>query len=109
MTALLIGLALIAVIGVKYYTAVGHRNLERRLMGTRRDLDDARKSLKAARERQSEVNQQEELAVLRLQYMKDKIEDLKIQLATKDEPESIIARKDEKVAPIPAPPMFTRM
>lgn len=101
MTAILIGVALLAVIGVKYYTAVGQRNLERRLMRTRKDLDDARQALKDAKAKGAEVRAEEELAVMRLQYMKEKIEDLKIQLTTSDEQEGIVI-KDETPRPAPA-------
>lgn len=107
MTALLVFVAVAAVVGVKYYTAVGQRNLERRLMRTRRTLDEARQSLRDAKEKRATVGMDEELAVMRLQYMKEKIEDLKIQLTTNDESEGIVI-KDESPRPStpPNPSMF---
>jgi len=104
MTAFLIGLAVLAVVGVKYYTAVGARNLERRLMDTRRDLDEARKALKETKAHRATVKDDEELAIMRLQYMKEKIDDLKIQLTTSHEPEGIVIKDETPPRPAASAP-----
>ena len=106
MMALLIFLALVAVVGAKYYTAVGQRNLERRLMRTRKDLDDARQVLKGAKEKRSQVGENEELVLQRIQSLKEKIEDMNIQLTTSSEEADRIATKDESPRPMPDPSLF---
>ena len=72
----------LGVIGAKYYTAVGSRNLERRLNRVKAALDDAWRKLKTEREKQAEFVDQEELAVLRVRFMKELIEDIQIRLST---------------------------
>ena len=109
MSVLLIMVAIIAVVGVKYYTAVGQRNLERRLMRTRKDLDDAREVLREVKEKRAHVGEDEELVLRRIQYMKEKMEDMNIQLTTSTEESTEgIGKKDESSRPTgsPNPSMF---
>lgn len=69
------------VIGAKYYTAIGSRNLERRLNRVKAALEDARRRLKGERERQSAIAVEMELAELRVRYMKELIMDLQLRLS----------------------------
>lgn len=69
------------VVGAKYFTAIGTRNLERRLNRVKSALEGARNRLRAERERQAGVATQVELTELRVRYMKELIQDLNLRLA----------------------------
>lgn len=69
------------VIGAKYYTAVGTRNLERRLHRVKTTLEGSRNRLREERERQASVAVQVELTELRVRYMKELMQDIQIRLA----------------------------
>ena len=88
-------IALSVVVGVKYYTALGGRNLERRLGKVRGDLESARQQLRSVREKEGEVADEEAMAVLRVRYMKELIEDLRIRLASSDEDDEMQQKKAE--------------
>ncbi len=92
------------VIGAKYYTTLGHRKLERRLNRVKSDLEKARRRLKEEHEREKSIAQDEEIAELRLRYMKELIEDLHLRLNTSDNDRR--AEEKEEVAPLPS---FMRM
>ncbi|MDP6778326.1 MAG: hypothetical protein QGI83_16340 [Candidatus Latescibacteria bacterium] len=94
------------VIGVKYYTAVGGRRLERRLNVVRSDLERARQRLREERERQEEIRAEEEVAELRLRYMREIIEDLEHRMTGPLAAEKDIVEEKEEVIPLPS---FVRM
>ena len=71
----------IAVIGAKYYTAIGTRNLERRLNRVKDDLEAAKQSLRDELQKQTEIGTQEELNEQRVRYMKELIHDIQIRLS----------------------------
>ena len=95
--------ALVCVVGVKYYTALGSRSLERRLNRVKRDLDTSKQNLKAHREKFSETSQEEEEVEQRVRFAKEMIEDLKLRLNSKEEKEPQVEPKEE-----PAVPAFMR-
>ena len=72
------------VIGVKYYTAVGSRNLERRLNKIKADLEEARGHLQEVHEKEEQASQAEELAELRVRFMKELIQDIQYRLTQSD-------------------------
>jgi len=74
----------LAVIGAKYYTALGSRNLERRLNRVQADLEAARQGLREERQRQEQIGGQEELNELRVRYMRELINDIQIRLTQGD-------------------------
>ena len=65
------------VIGAKYFTAVGTRNLERRLNRVKAGLDKARADLKREHDRQAQIGADEEMAEMRVRFMKELMQDLK--------------------------------
>lgn len=69
------------VVGAKYFTAIGTRNLERRLNKVKSALEGARNRLRNERERQAGVATQVELTELRVRYMKELIQDINLRLA----------------------------
>lgn len=68
------------VIGAKYFTAIGTRNLERRLNRVKAGLDKARQALNQEREKQTSVASDEEMAEMRVRFMKELMQDLQIRL-----------------------------
>ena len=88
-------IALLVVVGVKYYSALGGRNLERRLGKVRGDLESARQQLRAVREKEGEIADDEQMSVLRVRYMKELIEDLQIRLASSGEDDEMPQKKPE--------------
>lgn len=84
------------VIGAKYYTAIGSRNLERRLNRVKSALEGARKRLREERERQSAIAVDMELAELRVRYMKELIMDLGLRQSRPAPDEKVL--RDEAVA-----------
>lgn len=86
----------LAVIGAKYYTAVGTRNLERRLNKVKDDLEAARQRLREERQKQSDIAEEEEHSELRVRYMKELIHDIQIRLTqTQENREEFIASQME--------------
>lgn len=86
----LIGLA--AVVGVKYYTSVGLRQLDRRLATVKRDLERSKEGRKEKQKEQEKVSEEEELCENRIRNMKDLISDLEYRLtaaATEEEEEKV--------------------
>ena len=90
-------LAFLGVGAVKYYTALGSRNLERRLNRVKSELDDARGRLKAAREKQINATEGEEEETLRLRYMKEMIDDIKARLSEREVNEPRPEEKKEEI------------
>lgn len=70
------------VIGAKYYTAIGTRNLERRLNRVKAGLEKSRQSLRQEREKQKQIEADEEMAEMRVRFMKELMQDLQIRLTT---------------------------
>lgn len=91
------------VVGVRYYTALGKRSLDRRFNRVRADLDRARQRLREQREQQTAATMEEELMVARVKYMKEMIEDLNHRLTTSERN----SRRVEEESPA-AVPMFIR-
>ena len=94
------------VIGVKYYTAVGGRRLERRLNRVRADLEKARARLRGERERQEEIRAEEEEVELRLRYMREIMEDLEHRMTGPHPEEKKAVEEKEEAIPLP---VFVRM
>ena len=90
-------LALLGVVAVKYYTALGSRNLERRLNRVKSELDDARERLKVAREKQTGATEDEEEETLRMRYMKEMIDDILMRVGARDDNEQRKEVKKEEV------------
>ncbi len=84
-------LTLVAVVGVKYYTSVGLRQLDRRLASVKRDLDRSKSGLKGKREEQETVSAEEDMCENRIRNMKDLISDLEYRLtvASTEEEETV--------------------
>ena len=76
---------LLIVFGVKYYTSLEMRKLERRLEKVKDDLQSAKEKLQQAQERLSNVQQEEELFGTRQRAMKETIEDIQMRLTSKEE------------------------
>lgn len=72
----------VGVIGAKYYTAIGTRNLERRLNRVKAGLEKSRQALRQEREKQTQVASEEEMAEMRVRFMKELMQDLQIRLTT---------------------------
>ena len=88
------------VIGAKYYTALGTRNLERRLNRVKAGLEKVRQDLRQERERQSGVASDEEMAEMRVRFMKELMQDLQIRLSGVDAPKIEMPRKDDIAAAV---------
>ena len=78
---------LIAVVGVKYYTSVGLRQLDRRLLAVKRDLERTKSGRAEKLEEQREAAAEEDLYEVRIRNMKELISDLEYRLAMKSEAE----------------------
>lgn len=76
---------LIVVVGVKYYTSVEMRKLERRLETVKNGLQQMKDRLQAAQDRQKSVESEETMFVERLRVMKEIIQDIQFRLTTTDE------------------------
>ncbi len=88
------------VIGAKYYTAIGTRNLERRLNRVKAGLEKARQELRQEREKQTRVSADEELAEMRVRFMKELMQDLQIRLTGGGVSQKEFVRKDEIAAAV---------
>ncbi len=93
-------LMFIGVIGAKYYTAIGTRNLERRLNRVKAGLEKARQELRQEREKQTRVAADEELAEMRVRFMKELMQDLQIRLTGGGVSQKEFVRKDEIAAAV---------
>jgi len=91
---------LLIVFGVKYYTSVEMRKLERRLEKVKDDLQRAKEKLQQAQERQSNVQQEEEVFGARQRAMKETIEDIQMRMSAKE----AAAAEDVVVADSAPPP-----
>ena len=92
-----VAIALFGVIAVKYYTAVGRRNLDERLNRVKGALVDAREKLKSARKEQAEVNEEMEVMEERIRRMKEIIDDLGLRMQVKEEPEEKVEKVEKPV------------
>lgn len=79
--------AFAGVVGVKYYTSMGMRKLERRLRGVQQDLDKVKTQRRDKEDEQKEMSAEEEKCEQRIRSMKDIINDLEYRLTTSKEPE----------------------
>jgi hypothetical protein len=68
------------VIGAKYFTALGTRNLERRLNRVKAGLDKSRQALDQERQKQTSVASDEEMAEMQVRFMKELMQDLQMRL-----------------------------
>ncbi len=80
-------ITLAAVVGVKYYTSVGLRQLDRRLASVKRDLERSKEGRKEKQQAQAEVAEEEEICETRIRNMKDLISDLEYRLTVAPEEE----------------------
>jgi hypothetical protein len=88
------------VIGAKYFTAIGTRNLERRLNRVKAGLEKSRQELREERDKQTRVSSDEELAEMRVRFMKELMQDLQIRLTGGGVPHKEFVRKDEIAAAV---------
>ena len=79
--------SVLAVVLVKYYTAMEMRKLEARLDAAKSDLEQYRKRLQDAQEVLDNVRAEEEQHEIRLRFMKELIEDLDMRLMRVESPE----------------------
>ena len=84
---ILVLVALAGVVGMKYYTSVGMRKLERRLRGVQQDLDTVKSQKKEKEEEQKAMSAEEDLCEERIRSMKDIINDLEYRLTPSKEAE----------------------
>jgi len=80
-------LALTVVVGVKYYTSVQMRNLERRLGEVKDGLQKAKNIFLEKQATRNEAELEENHFTDRIRSMKEIIQDTQIRLTVKDEPE----------------------
>ncbi len=88
----------VVVFGVKYYTSIEMRKLERRLNKVKDDLHLAKEKLHQAQESQNGVQTEEQMFEERFRRIKETIEDIQMRLSAKDE------RETEEVVADSAPP-----
>jgi predicted nucleic acid-binding Zn-ribbon protein len=77
--------AAMAVFGVKYYTSVQMRQLERRMSSVKDELHSAKDKLQSAQEGQTEANTEEDAVVERGVRMREMIADIQDRLAAREE------------------------
>ncbi len=89
-------LLFLGVIGAKYYTALGTRNLERRLNRVKNELERARSRLREEHQKQSNASHQEESQELQVRYMRELIQDIQIRLSqsVEEQPKKADARDE---------------
>ena len=74
---------LLIVFGVKYYTSIEMRKLERRLEKVKDDLQRAKEKLQQAQAGQASVQQEVEVFEERQRAMKETIEDIQMRMTSK--------------------------
>ena len=79
--------ALLMVVGVKYYTSLEMRKLERRLETVKSGLQQVKERLQSAQARQDEVQNEETDYEARQQVMKEIMQDLQFRMTTSDDME----------------------
>ena len=84
---ILLVVAAAAVVGVKYYTSMGMRKLERRLRGVQQDLEKIKSLRKEKEDEQKGMLDEEEACEQQIRSMKDIINDLEFRLTTTKETE----------------------
>ena len=92
----------IVVFGVKYYTSVEMRKLERRLNKVKEDLRLSKDRHQQAQDRMTSVKHDEEHFEERVRRIKETIEDLQLRLTSKDEAD----HEDVVVVDSAPPPRF---
>ena len=75
---------LLIVVGVKYYTSIEMRKLERRPEKVKNDLQQVKGRLQAAQDRSSSVEMEEHGFEERVRRMKETIEDMQTRLTAKE-------------------------
>ena len=91
-------LGAIAVLFSKYYTAVGSRKLHRRINKVKLDLEHSRNRLKEVREEEYDTARAEELAIQRLRFAKEIIDDLQLRLTLSDDSEPVVIADSKGMA-----------
>lgn len=91
----------LCVVGAKYYTALGGRRLERRLNRVKADLEQARQRLKEQKEKETLAAAEEEVVELRLRYMKELMEDIKVRLSQREERPAVAGEAEGRPAVLP--------
>ncbi|MBT3605208.1 MAG: hypothetical protein HOE48_12295 [Candidatus Latescibacteria bacterium] len=79
--------ALLMVVGVKYYTSLEMRKLERRLETVKTGLQQVKERLQNAQSRQADVQNQENDFEARQQVMKEIMQDLQFRMTASDDME----------------------
>ena len=77
--------AAMAVFGVKYYTSVQMRQLERRMGSVKDELHSAKDNLQSAQQGQTDANTEEDAVVERGVRMREMIADIQDRLAAREE------------------------
>ena len=75
----------VVVFGVKYYTSIEMRKLERRLNRVKDDLHLAKEKLQQAQEKYNSVETEETSMEGRVGRMKEVIEDIQMRMTAKDD------------------------
>lgn len=78
-------ICLAATVGVKYYTSIGLRQLDRRLALVKRDLEQSKSVLKDKMSDQDKASEEENLNEERIRSLKDLITDLEYRLTVSSE------------------------
>ena len=76
---------LVFVVGVKYYTSLEMRKLERRLETVKNGLHQMKEKLHVAEERQHQVQAEEKGYEERMSVMREIIQDIQFRLTSEDE------------------------
>lgn len=79
---------LLIVVGVKYYTSLEMRKLERRLETVKNGLHQVKDQLQSVQDRQRSVQSEETLFEDRLKVMKEIIQDIQFRMTSSDEYET---------------------
>lgn len=77
---------LLMVVGVKYFTSMEMRKLERRLETVKSGLQQVKERLKSAQARQTEVQHEEDNFVNRVSTMSEILQDQQCRLSNNNEP-----------------------
>ena len=79
--------AMMSVIGVKYYTAIQVNKFEKRLDEVKDGLHETEESFLEVQEQTRRTEEEEAIFVERIRVMRGMLEDLKMRLSLKEEPE----------------------
>jgi len=81
---------LLVVIGMKYYTSVEMRKLERRLDTAKNGLQEVKEKLQIAEDKQRSVETEEQIYQARLKFMKEIIQDIQFRQTSNQQDEQVL-------------------